>query len=265
MRWVLNTYRVAQEWTLDEMLEMARKTGFDGMEFLMDYEQKHGFEWDTPEERWQSLKDRVNAFGLEISSLTSCQNFHSLDDAERGESVTRVKRVIEMARFMDCKQVRVLGDRVPNDDTADTVVSNVAACLGELGRDAAPDGIEVSMEMHGSFADPALALKAVGGANEPNVGLVFNCQWRARDGSWGLPEGAPSIAPIYDATARYYTSVHMHQMEDPQQLSYYQELCADLIRDDFQGFVAYEGAYTGPDPEQVLRLYTALFRTMTGG
>jgi hypothetical protein len=265
MRWVMNTYQVAQEWTLDEMLDMAKKTGFDGMEFLMDFEQKHGFEWDTPEEQWEPLKQRVNASGLEISSLTSCQNFHSLDNAERGESVSRVKRVIDMARSMDCRQVRVLGDRVPGDENADTVVGNVAACLGELGRYAAPDGIQVSMEMHGSFADPALARRAVEGAGEPNVGLVFNCQWRARDGSWGLPEGAPSIAPIYDATARYYTSVHMHRMEDPEQLAHYQELCANLVRDDFQGFVAYEGAYTGPDPEQVLRLYTALFRTMASG
>lgn len=264
MRWVLNTYQVAQEWTLDEMLDMAKKTGFDGMEFLMDFEQKHGFEWDTPEEKWAPLKEQVGASGLETSSLTSCQTFHSLDDAERAESVRRVKRVVDMAEFMECGHVRVLGDRVPDDDNAETVINHVAASLGELGRYAAPHGIKVSIEMHGSFADPALSLRAVEGAAEPNVGLVFNCQWRARDGSWGLPEGAPSIAPIYDATAKHYTSVHTHRMEPPDQLPYYEELFANLVRDDFQGFVSYEGAYTGPDPEQVLQLNTALFRVMTG-
>lgn len=263
MRWVLNTYQVAQNWELDEMLDMAKKTGFDGMEFLMDFEQKHGFEWDTPEEQWAPLKERVAASGLEISSLTSCQTFHSLDDAERAESVRRVKRVIDMAKFVDCEHVRLLGDRVPDDENADTVIYNVIACIGELGQHAAPHGIKVSMEMHGSFTDPALALRVVEGVDLPNVGLVFNGQWRARDGSWGLPEGAPSIAPIYDATAEHYTSVHTHRMEKPDELGYYQELFRNLLRDGFTGFVSYEGAYTGPDPEQVLKLYTALFRTMT--
>ncbi|MFQ6096524.1 MAG: sugar phosphate isomerase/epimerase family protein [Armatimonadota bacterium] len=262
MRWVLNTYRVAQDWDLDTMLRVAKATGFDGMEFLMDFQQKHGFEWDTPEEQWGRLKERVGASGMEISSLTSCQTFHSLDESERAESVRRVKRVIDMAAFVGCGHVRVLGDRVPDDENADTVVGNVAACLAELGQYAEPHGIKVSIEMHGSFADPELALRAVEGADRRNVGLVFNCQWRARDGSWGLPEGAESIAPIYDATAKYYTAVHTHRMEDPEQLGYYQELFANLVRDGFAGFVSYEGAYTGPDPEQVLRLYTALFRTM---
>ncbi|HJN16649.1 MAG TPA: sugar phosphate isomerase/epimerase family protein [Armatimonadota bacterium] len=264
MRWVLNTYQVAQKWTLDEMLEMAVKTGFDGMEFLMDFEQKHGFEWDTPEDQWQPLKDRVAASGLEISTLTSCLTFHDPDADERATSVKRVKRVIDMAEFMDCAHVRVLGDRLPDDDTREQTIDNIAACIRDLGEYAQPKGIAVSPEMHGSFADPDLSVVLMERVAHDNVGLVFNSQWRGRDGEWGLPEGAPSIAPIYDATAKWYTSVHTHAMEGADVLGYYQELMANLMRDDFQGFVSYEGAYTGPDPETVLRLNTALFRTMTG-
>ena len=52
-------------------------------------------------------------------------------------------------------------------------------------------------------------------------------------------------------------------MDEADQLSYYEELFANLVRDGFQGFVSYEGAYTGPDPEHVLSLNTALFRVMT--
>jgi sugar phosphate isomerase/epimerase len=263
VRWVLNTYQVAQNWDLAEMLKMAQATGFDGMEFLMDFEQKHGFEWNTPEDQWGPLKERVGASGLEISSLTSCQTFHAADASDRAESVRRVERVIDIAKFMGCDHVRVLGDQVPNDDTRDTVIQNVAACLRELGQYAEPDGIKVSMEMHGSFSDPALSVRAVEAADQPNVGLVFNGQWRARDGSWGLPEGAPSIAPLYDATAEYWTAVHTHRMEAPGQLPYYREMFRNLLRDGFDGFVSYEGAYTGPDPEQVLKLYTALFRALT--
>ena len=35
-----------------------------------------------------------------------------------------------------------------------------------------------------------------------------------------------------------------------------------LVENGYSGYVANESAYTGPDPEKVLRLYTALFQTM---
>ena len=67
-----------------------------------------------------------------ISSLTSCQNFHSPDADDRAESVRRVKRVIDMTDFMGCDHVRVLGDRF-DDNTRDAVVGYVTDALKELG------------------------------------------------------------------------------------------------------------------------------------
>ncbi len=63
----------------------------------------------------------------------------------------------------------------------------------------------------------------------------------------------------------YLTSVHLHAMEDPAVLGYYQEFFALLVENGYQGYVANECAYTGPDPEKVLRLYTAMFQVMAAG
>ena len=49
MKWSLNTYQTCQEWELGRILDTAAVTGYHGVELLMDYKQKHGFEWDTPE------------------------------------------------------------------------------------------------------------------------------------------------------------------------------------------------------------------------
>src|SRR5262249_55630768 len=118
---------------------------------------------------------------------------------------------------------------------------------------------------HGSFTDPRYAVRVVREAGLPNVGIVFNSQWRvgAEDG-WSLPAGATSIAPLYDMLAPHITSVHTHQMEQPDVLPYYREFFRCLVRDGYQGYVSNECAYTGPDPEKVLRLYTALFHALTG-
>ena len=43
MKWSLNTYQTAQDWSLKETLRIAKETGYDGVEFLMDFDQPHGF------------------------------------------------------------------------------------------------------------------------------------------------------------------------------------------------------------------------------
>jgi hypothetical protein len=101
-------------------------------------------------------------------------------------------------------------------------------------------------------------------AGMPNVGIVFNSQWRVGlNKGWSLPADAPSIAPLYELFAPYITSVHLHPMEKPDQWRYYQELFRLLVRDGYKGHISNESAYTGPDPAKVHRLYTTLFYAFT--
>lgn len=264
MKWTLNTYQVGQEWETDHLIEMCQKTGYPYIEILMDFQQPHGLEWDTPRERYAETKRKMDAAGLKFGSFTSCQTFHSLDAAERAESVRRVKQVVDRAREFDCDHVRVLGDRLPAEEgERPAVVKNIAACLKELG-EYAGQGIAVSIEMHGSFTDPFYSMEVVRQVGLPNVGLVFNGQWPVgKDWKYTLPEGAASIKPFYDMVRPHLTSIHHHSMERPSELGYWQEWFRLLKQDGYDGYVANEAAYNGPDPEKVLRLYTALFQTLT--
>ena len=251
MKWSLNTYQTCQDWELSKILKIAEDTGYHGVELLMDYEQKHGFEWDTPEDQWAKLKDEVDASDVVISSLTSCQNFHSPDAEDRAESGHRIKRVIDMADFMGCDHVRVLGDRF-DDSNRDAVVGYVTDGLKEVGEYAQPKGITVSIEMHGSFIDPVPAMEVIKGVNLPNVGFVFNCQFFGCEGG--------SIEPLFSQVAPHITAVHTHTTEDPETFELYRQMFGWLQRIGFDGYISNECAYRGPDPEKVLALYIGLFK-----
>ena len=255
MKWSLNTYQTCQDWELSKILKIAEDTGYHGVELLMDYKQKHGFEWDTPEDQWGRLKNEVDASGVVISSVTSCQNFHSPDAEDRAESLRRVKRVIEMTDFMGCDHVRVLGDRF-DDDTRNAVVGYVTDALKELGEYAQPKEITVSIEMHGSFIDPVPAMEVIEGVNLPNVGFVFNSQFV------GCEEG--SIEPLFSQVAPHITAVHTHAAEAPETFELYRQMFEWLQRIGFDGYISNECAYQGPDPEKVLALYVGLFRAFVG-
>lgn len=265
MKWVLNTYQTAQNWELDRIIAICQTTGYAGVEFLQDFQQRHGLEADAPEEPVLAIRAKMEQAGLIISSLTSCCHFHDAEEASRRHNVNQVRRVIDQADAIGCDHVRVLGDRLPEDEAGREAVLNwVAIALHELGSYAAPKGITVSIEAHGSFTDPIYAARVVKEADLPNVGIVFNSQWRVgAQSGWRLPADAPSIAPLYDLLAPYLTSVHTHAMEQPQVWHYYQEFFRLLVRDGYKGYVSNECAYEGPDPEKVLRLYTTLFHAFT--
>ncbi len=265
MKWVLNTYQTAQQWPLERIIEICKATGYEGIEFLQDFQQPHHLEASAPDSYVQEVKEKMQAAGLIIGSLTSCRHFHSPDEAERQQSLTQVKRVIDQAQLLGCDHVRVLGDQIPDDDAGrERVLTNVTAALRELGTYAQPKGITVSIEAHSSFTDPAYVTRVVSDADMPNVGIVFNSQWRVgAPKGWSLPAGAPSIRPLYDMIRPYLTSVHTHQMERPEVWPYYQEFFRLLKSDGYNGYISNECAYDGPDPETVLRLYTALFHAFT--
>ena len=251
MKWSLNTYQTCQEWELKRILETAENTGYHGVELLMDYKQKHGFEWDTPKDQWEGLKSEVDASKVVISSLTSCQNFHSELANDRQETVRRVTRVIDMAEYMDCNHVRVLGDRY-SDENRDAVVGYVTDGLKALGEYAGEKDITVSMEMHGSFTDPDSAMEVIEAVNLPNVGFVFNSQFRGCEGG--------SIEPLFSRIAPHITAVHTHKVETPETFELYRQMFDWLKRIGFTGYISNECAYTGPDPEKVLALYVGLFK-----
>jgi sugar phosphate isomerase/epimerase len=254
-----------QEWEVDRIIALCRAAGYEGVEFLQDFGQRHGLEADAPDEHVDAIAEKMRAAGLIAGSLTSCCVFHAPQETEWQRNIEQVKRVIAQAARMGCDHVRVLGDQLPDDERERASdLANVAAALHELGAYAQPQGITVSIEAHGSFTDPVYVTQVVREANLPNVGIVFNSQWRVGAAKgWRLPEGASSIAPLYDLVAPYLTSIHTHQMERPQEWHYYQELFRLLVRNGYRGYVSNECAYQGPDPEKVLRLYTTLFHAFT--
>jgi sugar phosphate isomerase/epimerase len=265
MKWVLNTYQTAQDWETDRIIEVCKATGYEGIEFLQDFKQAHGLEAAASNETILAAREKMKAADLITASLTSCRYFHDPEEADRRRNIDQVKRVVDEAVLMGCDHVRVLGDHLPDDEAGkQKVLEWVSSALRELGEYARPKGVTVSIESHWSFTDPVYAVHVVKEANQPNVGIVFNSQWRVgAEKGWSLPAGAKSIAPLYDMIAPYITSIHTHPMENPEVRGYYQEFFRLLVRDGYKGYVSNECAYRGPDPEKVLRLYTALFRAFT--
>ena len=265
IRWALNTYRTGDDLPLDDLIALAAKTGYEGIEFLMDFDQPHGVEADTDAAHLARVRQAMADAGLTISCVTSCARFHDLDADKLAENKRKARQTLDVAEELGCSFIRVLGDNPPQDDNRPRVMDQIHAALFELGEAGAAKGQTVSMEMHGGFTNSDVSVPMIERVNLPNVGLIHNGQFRGRAGQspeWGAQPGE-SIRASYDRFRPHLTGVHVHAMEAPDQLGHYVELFRLLKADGWDGWVSQEAAYTGPDKEKVLALYSGLFRALT--
>src|SRR5437588_5531480 len=109
VKWVLNTYRTADDWDVDQLIEICKKTGYEGIEFLQDFKQKHGLEADAPDSHVRAIKEKMQAASLITASVTTCCFFHEPEEADRRRNIAQAKRAIDQAALMDCDHLRVLG------------------------------------------------------------------------------------------------------------------------------------------------------------
>src|SRR5258708_3312114 len=132
MKWVLNTYVTCQDWEVKRIIETCARTGYAGIEFLMDYGQRHGVEADASPGYVQDVARQVADAGLVVAALSSCQTFDAPDPAACRTSMDKVRRVIDHAARIGCDRVRVLGDRLPQGAPARAqMIDQIGAAIGE--------------------------------------------------------------------------------------------------------------------------------------
>ncbi|MCE5215444.1 sugar phosphate isomerase/epimerase [bacterium] len=250
MKLSLLTYLLGKDMTLDELLDVVRKTGIDGLELRAEQGHKHGVELElTPEQRADVKKRFEDAYVPFACLATGCR-FEDLDATKRQAEIDRAKQYCDLAADCGAPRIRVFGNAFPAGADKQQVVENVGAALREIAEHAAPRGVDVCLEMHGDFYWWKYTLDAVELADHPRVGIVHNCD--PREMKFG------TISEFYTPVRKHLRHFHMHDLESDYP---YKALFGMLKRDGYGGFMSLEcGAST--DPVRVIGLYARLWREM---
>ncbi len=256
MKLSLLTYNMARTWELPRLLEFARHGGYAAIELRAEANHRHGIELETTPQERREIRDRIQDAYLDVSCIGLSSRFDTPDSARRREVVERTKAYVELAAAVSCRRLRVFGNDMPKagpDGDAppdrETVIGYVADALRELAEFAAPQGVEILLEMHGQFNYWHFARGAVERAAHDGVGLVYNCDVRDIVGG--------SIAATYERVRHLIRHVHMHAFTRGYP---YPELFGLLQRDGYTGYCASEIDQEVPTPEDYLLMYGQLFR-----
>ncbi len=168
------------EYSLFEAIDLFAKIGLDGIEIIV---QTDGYPCAIPLEadkrQLEEVKKKVKEAGLAVAGLTPYLNlFNSMDEAVRVKECNDLKKVIDMAHFLDTKRIRIYGGKFVDgeDDSDGKKMAQLIKSMRECGDYCSQYDIKLCLENHfgtmtTSAERTAEIIKAI---DHPNVGILYD-------------------------------------------------------------------------------------------
>lgn len=189
------------KWSWEKIITEACNLGYEGIEIrclegIMDLGQMKPFFSENIKETLEQLHKR----NLEISCLDTSCRFH--EKAEFEKFLREGREAIDLAQKLNCKYIRVFGDKIPDKNNEEVMLKQIAAGIDELGNYSRGTGVVVLVETHGSFSTGDSMLKLLKHIYSKEVGVLWDLTNAYID--FGEP-----IAETFNKVSRYIKFVHL--------------------------------------------------------
>jgi len=163
------------EATLPEMLEMAKKYGYEGIEPRSEAQHKHGVEPETSPEKRREIKKLFTDSGIECACIATSITYNYSDTGKRNSLIERTRQFIRLAPEVGCHRLRVFGG-MPDvkDRTKEEAVKIVGDALAEVKETAEQHRVHVCLETHDFFCRADMAAAAVRRAGSPFIRINWD-------------------------------------------------------------------------------------------
>lgn len=161
----------------EEALDLAARLGLDGVELIYQPDYRCGFAPGTTTVQAKALAQRARALGQQILGLVPYLPDLDVDDEQRRQTaIDEMKRVVELAQAMECRNVRVLAGHDVEPDRRAASHQRLVASLQELAESAEPAGVSLNIENHmDTLATSAAETMAIVSAtSRASVGVLYD-------------------------------------------------------------------------------------------
>jgi len=160
--------------TLQEMFELAKKYGYEGIEPRAQAEHKHGVEITASREKREEIKKVFEDSGIECACIATGLKYCLTDRVKRQEYIDTTRKFIDLASDIGCKRLRVFGGNPDKEITAAEGIEIVGEALVELKKDAEEKQVCLCLETHDFFSRADVAAPAVRLAESPYVRINWD-------------------------------------------------------------------------------------------
>jgi len=191
--------------SLEDMLDVARRYGYDGIEPRLDAKHAHGIEVGaTAREREAARKLSLDK-GVQIACLATSVRF--ADPAETEEMIRQTHDRIDLAADVGAPVIRVFGGRIPEGITRDQAVEQLVRSLLRVADHAAERGVTICLETHDDWCDPAHVAAVLSRVNHPAVAANWDIMHPVK-------RGGATVDTAFGTLKPWIRHLHIHDGTD---------------------------------------------------
>jgi sugar phosphate isomerase/epimerase len=190
------------ELTWDEVLAVARRFGYDGVEPRAQAGHAHGVEVSASAAERAAIRKKAVEAGIAISCLATSCRYALADRAEIKRMLEESRALIALARDIGAPCLRVFGGTIPQGMSRDEAVARVADGLAALAPDAQAAGVTLCVETHDSWCDARELARVIRRVGHPHVQVNWDIMHPVRVGL--------SIVEAFEAIGQHVRHCHFH-------------------------------------------------------
>lgn len=189
------------ELSLDALLDLARRLGYDGVEPRVECQHGHGIELSLAAAGRAAARARAAEKGVAFACVaTSCVY---ADPQTRAQMVDDTRRYIDLAADIGAARLRVFGGTIPAGVSRPAAVDGVSQALASVAAHAASRGVTVCLETHDDWCDPADVAAVMTRVGHPAIQVNWDIMHPVR-------VARVTMQQAYTALQPWIRHVHFH-------------------------------------------------------
>jgi len=177
-----------------QVLEVAARFGYDGVEPRAQADHAHGIETTASAAQRAAVRQQADEAGIAVACLATSCRYVIPDAAERAAMLETSRAHIDLARDVGAPCMRVFGGSIPEGMSREEATALVADCLAELAPHAADAGVTLCVETHDSWCDANDLRTAIDRVGEPSIRVNWDVMHPYRAGM-AIDEAFAALEP----------------------------------------------------------------------
>jgi sugar phosphate isomerase/epimerase len=210
MKYAFMSFSTAES-TLTEMVEIACRYGYDGLEPRLDSEHAHGIEVAADARTRRAIVDQMAAASIELCCLATSLRY--ADPAQADSVVRESHERIDLAGDLGVPALRVFGGKIPEDMTREAATDHAARLLASIADHAGERGVTICMETHDDWCDPKHVAALLLQVDHPAVAINWDIMHPVRVWRYTMDDAFETLMP-------WIRHVHVHDGMGPDQATF---------------------------------------------
>lgn len=193
------------EFGLEDILNIAARYGYDGVELRLDAQHQHGVEVGLGAPARGQVREIIGSGRIPVCCLATSCRFADPEDVKR--HLQDALQRIDLAADVGVPRIRVFGGKFPASVSREEAIALVAGSLRSIADRAFERGVTICMETHDAWCDPEHVAEVMRRVDHASVGVNWDIMHPVRTAH-------VTIEQSFDALGDWIRHVHFHDGDD---------------------------------------------------